>query len=437
MLTEQPLPQGLTVYVQNLTKDNHHNYAVVLWQFLDRGTGLRPVPGEYGVSASMARRIDGMIRRFYVGEGKTLKGGNMKYESKGKILSQTQVRKRLLEAESSLQEAAQRYGYSLNDQHEILRSDGFNTGAYIAAPRKGRYMIYLQMRRGPTKVFSFPVSHPGELGTFLKEFYGAQERKTGMLGDWPEGKRRRLAEGGIVAVDEYRRGVRGGKGRTRTTHVKDSVRSWPVKHRKGRGLHGATAEYADLYDALSDAGRELVLFMENDGNLWRQGESIRKNLVRKMLKGVFDEAKAAKLYLYWVNNGAQKYAKEFAEPGAKGFTMFPMKDRRAVAAYFARKFHDLYDSGEYKGLKGAGSRRRSQPYRKAQSAVSADAWKQPIYPHANQCECADPGCPVHKGREKCENRGTTKVSRIDMGEPATFKMCEGCAADALDSGVFA
>ena len=51
------------------------------------------------------------------------------------------------------------------------------------------------------------------------------------------------------------------------------------------------------------------------------------------------------------------------------------------------------------------------------------------------CECADPGCPIHPGCP-CDCGATTIVYRIDMDDTAGTAMCERCAEDALDSGVF-
>ena len=52
------------------------------------------------------------------------------------------------------------------------------------------------------------------------------------------------------------------------------------------------------------------------------------------------------------------------------------------------------------------------------------------------CECSDRECPVHKGRPSCPRAGDTIVYRSDMEDRSGVLMCEGCAADALDSGVF-
>lgn len=50
------------------------------------------------------------------------------------------------------------------------------------------------------------------------------------------------------------------------------------------------------------------------------------------------------------------------------------------------------------------------------------------------CECADPGCPVCHGH--CRHRGELVVRNIDDEVGSGFKMCQGCAEDALESGIF-
>lgn len=54
--------------------------------------------------------------------------------------------------------------------------------------------------------------------------------------------------------------------------------------------------------------------------------------------------------------------------------------------------------------------------------------------YVRQCECGDPGCPVHRC-EPCTELGTVRVTRIDMHDDGQH-YCADCAADALDSGVF-
>lgn len=75
---------------------------------------------------------------------------------------------------------------------------------------------------------------------------------------------------------------------------------------------------------------ELKLYIDNDGDLYRQQTtSIIKNLQRKLTKGIYDKSKAEKLWMYLVESGAKKYAKEFG--GGTWHKMFSMADRKAVA----------------------------------------------------------------------------------------------------------
>ncbi len=84
--------------------------------------------------------------------------------------------------------------------------------------------------------------------------------------------------------------------------------------------------------------RELHLYCENDGQLYRQQvEPIRKNLRKKMEKGIYDREKAKKLWMYLADNCARKYVKEFGG-GMPWHKMFSTADRREVAKEFADNF---------------------------------------------------------------------------------------------------
>ena len=84
--------------------------------------------------------------------------------------------------------------------------------------------------------------------------------------------------------------------------------------------------------------QELYLYALNDYQLYQQQrESIEANLQRKFDKGIYDSAKAAKLWLYFADNAAKKYHKEFCGNG-KWFHMFTIDDRRQVA-WLAEKEH--------------------------------------------------------------------------------------------------
>ena len=84
-----------------------------------------------------------------------------------------------------------------------------------------------------------------------------------------------------------------------------------------------------------DEARELKLYIDNDGDLYRQRlVPIVKNIQRKMKSGKYDHSKAPKLWMYLVDDGAKKYSKEF--PGVK----FDRKVRQYVAQEFADEYKD-------------------------------------------------------------------------------------------------
>lgn len=53
-----------------------------------------------------------------------------------------------------------------------------------------------------------------------------------------------------------------------------------------------------------------------------------------------------------------------------------------------------------------------------------------------KCECADPGCPAHKGKSTCTGAGHQILRRVDMDDRTGTRMCKACAADAYESGLF-
>ncbi len=87
---------------------------------------------------------------------------------------------------------------------------------------------------------------------------------------------------------------------------------------------------------------ELKLYIDNDSGLYhQQTQPIITNLKKKLVKGVFDKSKSEKLWMYLVENGAKKYAKEF---GGTWHKMFSMADRKAVARALAESFVEEYVS---------------------------------------------------------------------------------------------
>jgi hypothetical protein len=89
------------------------------------------------------------------------------------------------------------------------------------------------------------------------------------------------------------------------------------------------------------AAHELYLYIANTADLMAptrasgvptQGESIRRNLLTKRAKGVYDSTKAAKLWGYLADEGAKRYVREIGGPA------FDAATRRATAQELAEAF---------------------------------------------------------------------------------------------------
>lgn len=89
----------------------------------------------------------------------------------------------------------------------------------------------------------------------------------------------------------------------------------------------------------ANAVRELSLYIENDfaliGAPNSKGKSIDANLRKKVAAGKYDRKLAPTLWGYLIEDGARKYAKEYASPGDWA-QMFNAATRRQVAEDFAR-----------------------------------------------------------------------------------------------------
>ena len=88
-------------------------------------------------------------------------------------------------------------------------------------------------------------------------------------------------------------------------------------------------------ESFKDEVYELKLYIENDGDLYKQKIiPIIKNVQRKMKSGKYDHKKAPKLWMYLADEGAKKYQKEF--PGVK----FDKRVRQQVSVEFANEYKD-------------------------------------------------------------------------------------------------
>ena len=87
-----------------------------------------------------------------------------------------------------------------------------------------------------------------------------------------------------------------------------------------------------------EAVRELILYITNDGDLYRQRVTpMIENLKKKVKKGVYDREKAVKLWQYLADDGVKKYGKEFG-PGASVAWLNP-----ATREEIARQLRDYYE----------------------------------------------------------------------------------------------
>ena len=99
------------------------------------------------------------------------------------------------------------------------------------------------------------------------------------------------------------------------------------------------------FDSDDAVATELDLYAENESALYGQFQSIIRNLAAKIKRGKYDAAKAPKLWAYWYEAAAKRYAKE---SGSSDWSrMFPKKIRDALAKDRARDEYEKIRNGEY------------------------------------------------------------------------------------------
>jgi hypothetical protein len=97
-------------------------------------------------------------------------------------------------------------------------------------------------------------------------------------------------------------------------------------------------------DVNDDEVRELTLYADNDGDLYRQSAvPIMRNLTRKYRKGVYDPELAVKLWKYHADRAAKKYGKEHGNDD--GFKIFSPAVRMAAAREFAENWTAELEAG--------------------------------------------------------------------------------------------
>ena len=111
-----------------------------------------------------------------------------------------------------------------------------------------------------------------------------------------------------------------------------------LKGRSSKPKNESFEEEVELDEQVDQVSlRELELFIDNDYQIYRQRESIEKNIQRKVKSGKYDHSMAAKLWQYMVDAGAKKYVKEF---GGNVRDMFPKQLRMALAKQYADEYKE-------------------------------------------------------------------------------------------------
>lgn len=109
---------------------------------------------------------------------------------------------------------------------------------------------------------------------------------------------------------------------------------------------------AGLPQKESPESRELRLFADNDGDLYRQSKQpIIDNLGKKMDKGNYDPSKAATLWGYHADRAAQSYTKQLGSPGDKWHQMFTPAVRKEAAQHWEQDERGDIASGSSRSYK--------------------------------------------------------------------------------------
>jgi hypothetical protein len=94
---------------------------------------------------------------------------------------------------------------------------------------------------------------------------------------------------------------------------------------------------------------ELVIFGDNTRDVYRQAESIFKNLITKMARGQYDREKAVTLFMYLADTAAQLFAKD-ARTTTPWHVMFPVPVRKLAATHWRDSFEGEAKLGNYDNL---------------------------------------------------------------------------------------
>ncbi len=108
----------------------------------------------------------------------------------------------------------------------------------------------------------------------------------------------------------------------------------------------ALAEAGIIGEEVSDEAHELMLYAENDADLYRQSYvPVAKNLEKKYSKGVYDPELAKKLWKYHADRAAAKYGMDHGN--GDGLKIFSPSVRREVAAQLQADHYAEMEAGNF------------------------------------------------------------------------------------------
>lgn len=85
------------------------------------------------------------------------------------------------------------------------------------------------------------------------------------------------------------------------------------------------------------AADELLLYLDNEYDIYKQKQAIAESLLRKVKRGTYDHRRAPDAWDYVVETAAKKYAKEYANP-REWSAIFNVPTRNLVATELADRW---------------------------------------------------------------------------------------------------
>jgi len=127
-----------------------------------------------------------------------------------------------------------------------------------------------------------------------------------------------------------------------TVPIGGTVRSRVAQKRLRLGVNPSPRS-----DVNREAVTELLLYIENTGELYPMIQAVQKSLMTKRARGDFDILKAGKAWMNVANRGAQMYTREYGTRGPHGsYGIFSPGTRSAVAGRLMSDFSGQAATGE-------------------------------------------------------------------------------------------